>query len=1146
MPDVFKASQGGSSSGEEPGSATQSVSVGQNAFLIAGDAGGNTLTGTDEDDRIQGKKGNDSILGLDGDDNISADQGDDTVKGGPGDDFIDGDKGFDTAVYDGSILDFVFSPPSGGTNTVFITDLNTTDGNEGTDELKKVEALQFDDFLYLIGQDNAPLITSAGGNTNEDSPGTFIVNAYDFEGDALQAPVVTYAGPGTITLVSTTPLTPAVGSGSAFEFQFDPAGQFEYLAAGTSAVELISVQIADANGNTSMVELAVTVTGVNDAPVAEDDAATTDEDVATLIDVLGNDSDVDLGDIIGVTAASAANGTVVVQADGQLLYTPDPNFNGTDTITYEITDLGGLTSTATVTVTVNPVPDAPVAEDDSATTDEDTAVTFAVLGNDYDVDIGDTISVTDASAANGTVVIELDGQLTYTPNLNFNGTDTITYEITDSTGLTDTATVTVTVNPVNDPPVAQSDTATVNEDTPTLIDVLGNDSDVDIGDTLTVTSATALNGTVAVQANGQLLYTPDPNYFGSDTITYEITDSGGLTSTATVAVTVNPVNDAPQSLDIPVTINEGDGVTIIDLSTQATDIDGDALTFSNIVLTRDSAPIPFTLVGPGLIRIDPADLGLSDGQSVSVTFQYLVTDDSGAANNSDSGIVPVTVNGGDTPPPVNAPPVASAITVVADEGDGPVSVSLAGLVSDPDTATGDVLTITSLTRDIGGTPVAVPFSGGITAGDGGTLSFDPAIFGLEEGETGTFVLTYVVRDAAGLTATNTITLDLTGDTPGTGNTPPTAISLPTGPEPTDIIIDDPASTTLTVDMFALIADAETADADLVVTIGGLQIGFDEATGQPILADGALSYNDVTGILTVDLTAIPVPDGDSRIGVIGYTVSDGTASAAGQIVYNYVNPADGPAPDTTYVLDFEEFQFADPEFQGPVPGSMGFDFSGVATAIETDELGGDGRAPTGIVGGQTTSGGGNVLVGTYSTQTVVTPVLDEFGQPVRDEEGNPVLEVVEVPDEDFAILAPGLPFGVGGPGQLIGTTLPGQSIPVPAIAATAFDVSSLSLNPVAGDGVTVTITVYTIGVVETANTNNPGLSDYFASLVAVDSFDFIVDASTPASQIDFTALDFGLGLTGANPDPTIFDDIYAISITTADGTAIVLDDVVLTA
>ncbi|MEF1183003.1 Ig-like domain-containing protein, partial [Vibrio campbellii] len=233
----------------------------------------------------------------------------------------------------------------------------------------------------------------------------------------------------------------------------------------------------------------------NDAPVANDDNAVTDEDMPVTIDVLTNDTDVD-GDTQTIVNASvpADQGTVEI-VDGKLVFTPADNFNGEATISYTVSD-GALEDSAEVSVTVNPVNDAPVANDDSAVTDEDTPVTIDVLPNDTDID-GDTLTIVNASvpADQGTVEI-VDGKLVFTPAENFNGEATISYTVSDG-ALEDDAQVSVTVNPLNDAPVANDDNAVTDEDMPVTIDVLTNDTDVD-GDTQTIVNASvpADQGTV--------------------------------------------------------------------------------------------------------------------------------------------------------------------------------------------------------------------------------------------------------------------------------------------------------------------------------------------------------------------------------------------------------------------------------------------------------------------------------------------------------------------------------------------------------------------------------------------------------------------------------------------------------------------------
>jgi Ca2+-binding RTX toxin-like protein len=197
-------------------------------------------------------------------------------------------------------------------------------------------------------------------------------------------------------------------------------------------------------GTVEFFSLSDTVDNLQD-PDANPDVAETDEDTAVIIDPLANDTDPN-GDTLSILGVpTATHGTVSVNADGTITYTPDANYNGPDTITYTVTDPAGNTATSTVAVTVNPVNDAPEANPDTSTTAINTPVTLAVVGNDSDVD-GDTLSILGTpTSAQGTVVVNADGSLTFTPNTGFTGTATVDYTVTDPEGLTDTTTWTITV-----------------------------------------------------------------------------------------------------------------------------------------------------------------------------------------------------------------------------------------------------------------------------------------------------------------------------------------------------------------------------------------------------------------------------------------------------------------------------------------------------------------------------------------------------------------------------------------------------------------------------------------------------------------------------------------------------------------------------
>ncbi|MFG6563328.1 Hint domain-containing protein [Sulfitobacter sp. 1A13421] len=239
---------------------------------------------------------------------------------------------------------------------------------------------------------------------------------YDDNGDVIQNHYVQPTGDGGERFV---------------QFNIDGVSRFEVRFEGSGAIDNLVFDDGQPQG------------GGNDAPVAEDDVLEIDEDTSGTVDVLGNDSDSD-GDTLTVTMATCPAGPVVINDDGTLTFTPDADFNGDTTITYTVDDGNGGTDTGNVNVTVNPVNDAPVANDDTADTTGTDPVVIPVLDNDTDVD-GDTLSVTDASSDDGTVTINDDGTITFVANDGFTGDATITYTVSDPDGLTDEGSVTVTV-----------------------------------------------------------------------------------------------------------------------------------------------------------------------------------------------------------------------------------------------------------------------------------------------------------------------------------------------------------------------------------------------------------------------------------------------------------------------------------------------------------------------------------------------------------------------------------------------------------------------------------------------------------------------------------------------------------------------------
>ncbi|EJB1796735.1 tandem-95 repeat protein [Vibrio parahaemolyticus] len=304
--------------------------------------------------------------------------------------------------------------------------------------------------------------------------------------------------------------------------------------------------IVTSGGVSESTTVNVDVTPVNDAPVAKDDTATTQEDTAVTIDVLPNDTDVD-GDKLSIQSASVPSdqGTVEI-VDGKLVFTPAKNFHGDAEITYTVSD-GALTGQATVKVTVNAVNDTPVVESniaDQALAEDFTPYTIDLNTAFSDVDNVDGELTFSVSGNSNIQVAIVNGIATITPTADWNGSETLAFTATDPSGESVSQTVDFTVAPVVD---IEADSADVVEDTPTIINVLGNDTFEGKDKVVSLDAENGpKNGTVIVNNDGTVTYTPDDNYVGKDTFTYVVT-SGGVSESTTVTVNVTPVNDKPES-----------------------------------------------------------------------------------------------------------------------------------------------------------------------------------------------------------------------------------------------------------------------------------------------------------------------------------------------------------------------------------------------------------------------------------------------------------------------------------------------------------------------------------------------------------------------------------------------------------------------
>ncbi|MHC5112708.1 MAG: Ig-like domain-containing protein, partial [Planctomycetota bacterium] len=535
---------------------------------------------------------------------------------------------------------YTISDGAGGTDTGTVT---VTIFGVNDDPVAADDAFTIDGTTIL----NGDLFADNGSGTDSD------VDDFD-QIEVIEVDGITGAVGEPITLISGATVT--VGFDGTFSY--DAIGIFDGLGAGESTTDSFNYTISDFNGGTDVGTVNITIEGVNEAPVADDETAFTSEDTQLLaIDVLTGDTDAD-GDTLFVSAASALNGIVVINPDYTLNYTPNLNHNGDDTITYTVDDGNGGTDTGTVFVTVGAVNDNPVADDETASTNEDTSISsIDVLTGDTDVD-GDTLSVLEATALHGSVFVNEDGTLNYTPDADFNGTDTITYSIHDGNDGTDTGEVTVTVSPIVD---IADDTASTVQDTSVTVDVLNNDTFEDEGAFVSgFTQGTS--GSVVIDTGNVLTYTPNEGFTGTDTFEYTV-NSGGVTETATVTINVGTGNSPPTAVDDTASTNEDTALSNIDVLVNDFDPDEDSLTITQAsalngsVVIEDNGTLTYT---PDLNYngADTISYQINDGNdgtdpdAVSVTVAAIndnpVADDETASTSEDTAISAIDVLTGDT------------------------------------------------------------------------------------------------------------------------------------------------------------------------------------------------------------------------------------------------------------------------------------------------------------------------------------------------------------------------------------------------------------------------------------------------------------------------------------------------------------------
>ena len=599
------------------------------------------------------------------------------------------------------------------------------------------------------------------GNYVADTAPSFVAGTDLFVSDTLGAQTVT----NWATSISAGPLTEAgqtvdfiVTTDNPALFSVQPAispdGTLTFAPSPTgNGTALVTVRAHDNGGvglsgvDTSAPQtFLITVMGVNQAPVAADDAYTVMESTDLVIPasgVLGNDLDLNGDTLSAHTTITTSHGMVTLNSDGSFRYTPDAGFVGTDSFAYVANDGSMDSNSATVTITVVKANHAPVAVDDHFVTAEDTLLGLGsanVLTNDSDLD-GDVLSaLIVAPPTHGTLVFNVDGSFDYTPSPDFFGIDNFAYKVNDGLLDSNVATVTINVTPVNDAPVTVNDILNGTEDTSlntSFPGVLANDFDVD-GEPLQAAVFTApAHGVLSFNPDGSFVYTPAPNFNGTDSFTYRVNDELLDSNVATVILLIAAVNDVPVAVDNSFSATEDTSliVGLPGILNNDTDVDGDTLTALRV---SDPSHGTLTLNANGSFVYVPAP-----NFNGTDTFTYRANDGSALSNTA---VVTINVAA------VNDAPVAGNDSFSTNQNVA-LNVAVRGVLLNDTDADGDPLSSILATG---------PAHGSLILNSDGSFTYTPTT-----GYSGPDSFTYRASDGVALSSFVTVSLTVIPFVPAT-------------------------------------------------------------------------------------------------------------------------------------------------------------------------------------------------------------------------------------------------------------------------------------------------------------------------------------------------------------------------------------------
>ncbi|MDW1854654.1 MULTISPECIES: tandem-95 repeat protein [unclassified Vibrio] len=584
----------------------------------------------------------------------------------------------------------------------------------------------------------------------------------------------------------------------------------------------------------------VSVTPVNDSPVAGSTSYTVDEDNAITISdeqLLANSSDVEGAVSIDSVTYSGTDGVFQDNGDGTYTFMPNENFSGDISLDVIVADEQGAIDETTAGITVIEVNDPPVAGPTSYTVDEDSVLTFSesqILANASDIEGDVELVGISYEGSDGIFTVNGDGTCSFAPNENFNGQVQLDVTIQDENGATVDTHINVDVLPINDPPVSGDLAYTINEDSSITLSqeqLLAKAGDIDSENLEAINLSTDDNATIQYNDDGSYTITPDENYNGDLDLTFDIIDNDGGSVQVGLDITVNPVNDLPQAQDQQFTVEE-DGTLLFtdaDLLEGASDIDGDDLSIENVLYTGADGVL--TDNGDGTYSFAP-----NENFNGDVQFTFDVSDGTG----STPAFIDVSVT------PVNDPPVAGSTSYTVQE-DGQITISDEQLLANSSDVEGDVALAN------------VSYSGNdgsfVDNGDG-TYTFTP-----NENFDGNISLDVTVIDQDGATDTTTAGIDV--------------IAVNDAPETSGIQAEVDEDNAITITQEQLLANATDIEGDDLVA-SNLQTNDPDAT---IVAndDGSFTithtenfngeldftYNISDGendvLTTLDLTVNPVND-----------------------------------------------------------------------------------------------------------------------------------------------------------------------------------------------------------------------------------------------------------------------------------------------